>query len=169
MNLSLPPKGVFVARGETREEMSLRVVGALDQILRSTGYQISEEWLQIRLTMPQGRLLLVLLAEERMRMSDLAAALGSTFSAATGLVDRLVERKLLERQTDPEDRRTVLCCLTSSGRELAVKLLEIRHLQWGERLRPLTLEELAQVAEAMELIVAASQRAVQESPPVRTG
>ncbi len=155
--------------GETRDELTRRVVEALDQVLRSTGYRISEEWLQIALTMPQVRVLLLLLTEERLRMSVLAGSLGSTFSAATGLVDRLVERKLVERHTDPEDRRTVICGLTSSGKEMAEKLLENRHLQWEARLRPLTIDELNLVARAMEVIVNASQRVAQESPPARTG
>ncbi len=150
-----------MAGGETRDHLTQRVVGALDQILRSTGYRISEEWLQIPLTMPQGRVLVLLLTEGRMRMSNLAASLGSTFSAATGLVDRLVERKLVERQADPEDRRTVICCLSGPGKELAERLLETRHLQWEGRLRPLTREELEKVAEAMEIIVNAAQRVAQ--------
>ena len=149
--------------GEPREALTQRVVDALDLILRSTGYRISEEWLHISLTMPQVRLLLVLLAEERMRMSALASSLSSTFSAATGLVDRLVERELVERHADPEDRRTVVCGLTPQGKELAEQLLQIRHLQWEERLRPLTLEELRQVTQAMELIVSASQRVPKEA------
>lgn len=147
-----------MAGGETRDQLTRRVVGALDQILRRTAYRISEEWLQIPLTMPQSRVLVLLRAEERMRMSALAAALGSTFSAATGLVDRLVERHLVERTADPDDRRTVICSLTDQGRELAERLLQMRHLQWEERLRPLTVKELEQVVEAMELIVNAAQR-----------
>ena len=91
-------------------------------------------------------------------MSILASTLGSSFSAATGLVDRLVERELVERGTDPDDRRSVVCFLTNHGKELAEQLLRIRHLQWEERLRPLTVEELAQVTDAMELIVSASHR-----------
>lgn len=149
--------------GQSREELTRRVVEALDLMNRSTRYRISEEWLQIQLTMAQVRVLLLLLAEKRMRMSSLAASLGSTFSAATGLVDRLVERKLVERQTDPEDRRTVVCCLTAEGEELAGRLLLTRHLQWEERLRPLTIEELRLVARAMEIIANATQRVPREA------
>ena len=152
-----------MAGGETRDHLTRRVVEALDQILRSTGYRISEEWLQIPLTMPQGRVLVLLLTEGEMRMSTLAASLGSTFSAATGLVDRLVERKLVERHADPDDRRTVICRLSQAGKDLAERLLETRHLQWEGRLRPLTREELEKVAEAMEIIVNAAQRVSQPS------
>lgn len=146
---------------QSRRKLTARIESALDHILESTGFRISEDWLHISLTMPQVRLLLVLLSEERMRMSILASTLGSTFSAATGLVDRLVERELVERDTDPDDRRTVVCVLTSHGKELAEQLLRIRHLQWEERLRPLTVRELAQVTDAMELIVSASHRGPQ--------
>ena len=152
-----------MASGKARDELIQRVVGSLDRIYRGTGYQVSEEWLHIPLTMPQVRVLLVLQAEQRMRMSTLASALGITFSGATGLVDRLVERELVERQADPEDRRTVVCCLTHQGQELAERLLQTRHLRWEERLRPLAKKELEQVAAAMELIVNAAQRVLPET------
>lgn len=153
-----------MAGDSSRVELIRRVLEALDQINRSTSYKVSEEWLQVPLTMPQVRVLLVLLEEQRMRMSALASTLGITFSGATGLVDRLVERGLVERGTDPEDRRTVVCCLTEEGEQMAQRPLYIRHLLWEERLRPLTEEELQKVAEAMEIILRGTQRMAPGEP-----
>jgi DNA-binding MarR family transcriptional regulator len=55
--------------------------------------------------------------DQRLRMVDLAARLGIAKSAITKTVDRLEDRGLLARQSDPADRRTVYASLTPLGRE----------------------------------------------------
>ncbi len=54
----------------------------------------------------------------RLRMSDLAAQIGLSTSGVTTLVERLVGRGLMERATDPCDRRALVVSLTGAGREL---------------------------------------------------
>jgi DNA-binding MarR family transcriptional regulator len=55
---------------------------------------------------------------EAMTMSQLADALGVALPNATGIVNRLEERGLLERHDDPSDRRLVRVELTDGGRRL---------------------------------------------------
>ena len=56
-------------------------------------------------------------------MNELASALDVSMSRATGLIDRLVDKDLVSRWPDPEDRRSVLCTLTEQGMELGHGLL----------------------------------------------
>jgi DNA-binding MarR family transcriptional regulator len=51
-------------------------------------------------------------------MSRLAETLDVSLSAATGLVDRIEERGLVERIRVPSDRRVVLVRITAAGRQL---------------------------------------------------
>jgi DNA-binding MarR family transcriptional regulator len=51
-------------------------------------------------------------------MSELTSSLGIACSSATGVVDRLVERRLAERTRPDDDRRTVNVALTKRGRNL---------------------------------------------------
>ena len=53
-----------------------------------------------------------------LRMGEVADALLFSSGAATKIFDRLVERGLVERGADPNDRRTVLVGLTDDGRAL---------------------------------------------------
>ncbi len=53
-----------------------------------------------------------------LRMGEVADALLFSSGAATKVFDRLVERGLVERGADPDDRRTVLVGLTDEGRAL---------------------------------------------------
>ncbi len=74
-----------------------------------------KEVLVMDFTMPQLKAMFLLFLNGPMRMSDLAADLGVTLATSTGLIDRLVERDLVVRESDPGDRRVVLCRLSESG------------------------------------------------------
>jgi DNA-binding MarR family transcriptional regulator len=83
------------------------IVGILDGELRE-GHDLTfaEYDVLLRLARAPGRAL---------RMSDLAVRVMLTPSGVTRLVDRLVERGLVSRQTDVEDGRVALASLTDEG------------------------------------------------------
>lgn len=62
-------------------------------------------------------------------MSRVAELLGCGLPAATGIVSRMEERGLVERQHDSEDRRVVTLSLSNEG------AVEIRELQLSRRER----------------------------------
>jgi DNA-binding MarR family transcriptional regulator len=76
---------------------------------------VPREVLMMDFTMPQLKVMFLLFLNGPMRMSDLAADLGVTLATSTGLIDRLVERELVARESDPGDRRVVRCRLSESG------------------------------------------------------
>ena len=81
------------------------------------------------------------LAEEDMRMSELAAKLGVAESTATRLIDRLEGAKLVRRRASQPDRRCVVAELTASGRRLADELEAGRRQFLAEVLATLPADE----------------------------
>ncbi|MDH6627155.1 DNA-binding MarR family transcriptional regulator [Streptomyces sp. LBL] len=75
------------------------------------------------LTGAQARLL-SLLSLEPLPMRKLAQRLKCEPSNVTGIVDRLESRGLVERRTDPGDRRVKLAAATEEGRRVARELRE---------------------------------------------
>lgn len=69
------------------------------------------------LTVPQYDALLRLAAQPRrgLRMAEVADAMLYSSGAATKVLDRLVERGLVERAPDPDDHRGVNVTLTAAG------------------------------------------------------
>lgn len=59
-------------------------------------------------------------------MSRLADLLDVSLSNATGLIDRMEERGLIERTRDTDDRRVVLVRLTAAGMELLEEIQIMR-------------------------------------------
>ncbi|ARP70061.1 MarR family transcriptional regulator [Streptomyces pluripotens] len=78
------------------------------------------------LTGPQARLL-SLLALEPLPMRKLALKLKCEPSNVTGIVDRLESRGLVERRSDPADRRVKVAAATDEGRRVAQDLREGLH------------------------------------------
>jgi len=69
------------------------------------------------LTPPQSIALRKLL-DGPLSMGSVAEVLSCDASTLTGIADRLEERRLIQRQIDPTDRRVKLLALTDTGRTL---------------------------------------------------
>lgn len=72
-------------------------------------------WAESGLTPAQGNLLYFLEPGRAATMVSLSKFLGCHDSNITGLVDRLEMRGLVERRSDPADRRVKLIALTEAG------------------------------------------------------
>ena len=118
-----------------------RLIEDLEVIFRLLRPAIADDWFTVDLTMPQLRALFALRRHGDCRMGIVAGQLGTSLSTATGVIDRLVERGLVERWQDPDDRRSNVCRLTSDGVDLAERLLNLRRRAWEERLNELTSGE----------------------------
>ena len=67
------------------------------------------------LTMPQVKTLALLETRGPLCMTSMADLMSRTVSAMTSIIDRLVEKGLVARQSGPPDRRRVNCALTAEG------------------------------------------------------
>ena len=82
----------------------------------------NERVLKVGLSMAQLNILYTLKRCGEMPMSRLAEMLNVSLSNATGLIDRIEERGLVERTRVPEDRRIVLIRVTSAGEQMLREL-----------------------------------------------
>lgn len=117
------------------------------------------------LNMPQFRTLAFLGRNEGAMLGDVAAFLTLSLSAASKLVDGLVSANLIDRDSDPSDRRKVVLKLTPSGR---LKFDEARRITAefiAERVAPLSHAERACIIEAMGIL----QRVFANVPPETAG
>ncbi|MDA0179975.1 MarR family transcriptional regulator [Solirubrobacter phytolaccae] len=102
------------------------------------------------LTLTQARVL-GFAACEPLSQRQLAARFGCDPSNISVLVDRLVERELVERRPDPSDGRVKLIAATEAGKALALRCCEDR--AWlGAKLDALAPEELETVRDALRFL-----------------
>ena len=158
--------------GQMQDERATLTRQVLDlQIELYRSLRPAREWLEIDLTMPQMKVLFILDWEEAASMSKLAASLGVTLSTMTGIVDRLVEHGLLQRQENPQDRRLVLCRLTAAGAATVERLHQAGRDRLASVLSELSLSDLRTVAVGFDVLAQAArrERAASEVDVVRVG
>jgi len=91
-------------------ERSADAVRAAARLAKVSGSALADA----ELTLPQYRVL-VFLAGRGRPATHVAALLGVTPSTVTSVVDGLVVRDMVQRSSDPEDRRRVVLSLTPTG------------------------------------------------------
>ncbi len=117
------------------------------------------------LTMPQFGAMFHIFQSGRCGVSDIGNDLGVSNSAASQMLDRLVQVKLISRTEDPSDRRGKLIVLTDLGRQILVEG-NLANQKWLEDLaRSMTTDEQEQVRLAVDILI---QKARQlDSTPVQ--
>lgn len=111
-----------------------------------------DEWETLDMPTPQIKTLVLLEEAGPLRMGNIASYLGRALSATTTVVDRLVEKGLVDRVSDPRDRRVVICRLTDTGEQAVDRFWQIGQERLDGLADLLDDEELATVVEALEAI-----------------
>ena len=137
---------------DRRQELTDRFTESAEYLNRQLHTGRLDEWEGLDMTIPQIRTLVLLERMGPLRMGNIAIYLGRALSATTTVMDRLVEKGLVDRVADPSDRRVVICQLSESG-EQAIK--RFWRIGW-ERLQIvadlLDEEQLETVVQGFELI-----------------
>jgi DNA-binding MarR family transcriptional regulator len=102
------------------------------------------------LTSTQRLALFELLEDGPMRLNDLAARMGVSAPTASRAVDALAEHELVERLTDPSDRRALRIELTPAGRER----VDLRRAQIAAAFQPATADIPAEERERLAALLA---------------
>lgn len=117
------------------------------------------------LSMPQFGILMQLHYRGNCAVGDISERFDITNAAASQLVDKLVQSRLIQREEDPADRRAKLLNLTQKARELIQQGIEERY-RWVDQLATkLTPEERTKVAEALQIMTQAAKELETESAP----
>jgi DNA-binding MarR family transcriptional regulator len=105
------------------------------------------------LTIPQFHTLMHLShCADECKMSDLARATHQSAASLTGVVDRLLEKRLAARVRPEGDRRQVMVTVTDNGRGLLAKIAEARRMEMRvalEHIAPHDIDELLRLLEAV--------------------
>ena len=149
-------------QADGRSQHSPELTGRFFDLLSHIYHQVRagplDLWEDLELTRAQLRTL-TLLAEGPDRMTSIASRLGISLPAATGLIDRLVAKGLVERERDPDDRRAVICAVAPEGWKALDRFSEVGRDEFEEVVRWLTPEELETVVAGVALVVDAIDRA----------
>jgi DNA-binding MarR family transcriptional regulator len=103
-----------------------------------------------------------LLVEAPRRIGGLARELSVTTSSVSGLVDRLVVARLVEREHGSTDRRPVVGFLTDRGRRELERLLQVGRVRPERVLFRMSAVDLRVVHRALDLLGAGAREVAAE-------
>ena len=130
--------------------------------------QFAVELAPFNLTIPQFfTLLFVASREEGATMSELAVQTRHSLATMTGIVDRLVKLKLVERADHPRDRRIVLVKLTDEGHQRVTEVRAARRQQLAQAFESLPDQDRPELVRLLRAFAAAL--GVHDSPTSARG
>ncbi len=147
---------------DERDHLVDAILGLADSLFRTLLPTVPRDLLTLDVTMPQIKILLILYVGGPRRMSDIAADLDVTLPAATSLIDRLVEKHYVVRETYSDDRRVVLCQLSPSGEQAVNHIWQTARTRCCELLKTMDVGKLRMLSEALGAMMSA---AIVESRP----
>lgn len=147
-----------------QSEYSARFSKAFTPIMHFFHSVALEASKEAEFSLPQYRMLMLLLHKGAMGVPELQKELGNAQSSVSEMAEKLVQQNLLLRVKDERDRRRTIFHLTTR----AVKLLEerkdaIQHC-CDSILSPLSTNEQQQFVEAFELILNFIQKIKNQLP-----
>ena len=104
------------------------------------------------MSIPQFRTLALVYRKERVSLSEVAEHIGLTLPTMSTLVDGLVDRGLISRREDPEDRRRMTLALTEQGRSGFESAREATAAYLEQRLRQLSPSNRATITGSMHIL-----------------
>ena len=154
-----------MAAGESRKTATRTCTAQLTQLvgrLREIQFCRGERpWLLLDLTMAQLKAMMLIVQSGGVRSRELADGLGIAPSAATPLVDRLVEQKLARREDDPDDRRIIWIRPTPKAQALHDQLLHTNEEVLSEVIDALPADVRQKVQESVRLLLESAERVLQ--------
>jgi len=89
----------------------------------------------------------------RSNVSDLGEGLGITHAAASQMLERLVQQKLILRTEDPQDRRVKQLVLTDKGCRVMQESVRARQGWLDDLVSGLSAGQKEQIAAAVEILI----------------
>jgi len=137
---------------EYAEELGELIPTIARAIHTETSPEVVRQVFDIDVSPPEFFVLSYLPAEREPNMSEIGGALSIDFSTLTRLVNKLVDKSLVERRSDPQDRRVVRVRLTERGKEIMLMVEKEKKRRIVSILRRLSNEEIESLLRIMRII-----------------
>ncbi|PNU21077.1 MarR family transcriptional regulator [Geothermobacter hydrogeniphilus] len=148
----------------------LRILQALRRIIRAVDIHSHKLSTQHNITGPQLACLLAINEEGPLTSANLAKKVYLSPSTVVGIIDRLEEKGLIERNRNSKDRRQVHISTTSAGRQLVETAPSLLQDTLSSAL--VELPEIEQVSITMsleKLVDLMEARQIEAAPVLETG
>ncbi|HEA46900.1 MAG TPA: MarR family transcriptional regulator [bacterium] len=135
-----------------------RLENLFPDIMEAMSFKIVQELAELNITLAQFQALSLLAEKKGCIMSELARGMSQSFSATTGIVDRLIRNSLVRRERDKKDRRVVWVFITSKGKYTVEQFNRYRKEHLISILKSLKEKDRKTLIQAMEIFAQAIKK-----------
>jgi len=107
---------------------------------------------ELGVTASQGYILLALPETGSVTMNDLSVRMKLANSTMTRMVDQLIQRRMITREPDLEDRRIVRVRLTEQGQDVKIRLKKTMQDLFSQILKDIPEGEREQIIHSLETL-----------------
>lgn len=132
----------------TPEKCAANVVEVVPHVMRQIRLEVRRQQAH-NLSLPQIRALAVLREQPSASLMDVADYLGVSQATASATIERLVQRGLVKREVDPQERRRILLTLTETGEEQLSRAKAVACQTMALRFQHFSPEQLEIIIQAM--------------------
>lgn len=143
-------------------------VEAIERAIMQISWLSQRQFMQLldddrfKVTLPQFYTLLHLhQSASECKMSDLAEATHQSAASLTGIVDRLLEKQLVERTRHEHDRRQVIVVVTPRGSALIAEIKQARREQMQAALAHLPRQDIETLMNLLDQVLEGMVRAIE--------
>ena len=148
----------------SREELLGDVLNELNQISCRDFQGALKRWHEGALSLVHLNLLMLLRARGPLTMTHLAELLDVSVASATGIVDRMEKKGVIERTRSEEDRRVVEVSVTDVGEEVFSAMQAERQIRLAQLLSEIKDDDLAALLQGLRAFRDARERLMSQIP-----
>jgi DNA-binding MarR family transcriptional regulator len=150
------------------ENCAAQLMETVPFVMRALRYELRRER-PADLSVPQFRALAFVRRHSGASLSEVAEHLGLTLPATSTLIDRLVERALLSRAPNPDNRRRLVLTLTDAGQAAWSLTHSDAQEHMAQRVADLSPADRAAVIHALQILrsIFASEDPLSDQEPTR--
>jgi DNA-binding MarR family transcriptional regulator len=153
--------------GQGREALVDDVLGELTSISFRDWMGAMRRWHEGALSLVHLNVLMLLKSHGPLPMSRLAEMLDVSVASATGIIDRMESRGIVERHHAEGDRRVVEVHLTQPGSAIFTSMDSERRNRLSKLIDGMSDDELGALLTGLRAFRAARERILSETPGVR--
>ena len=148
----------------TREELLDDVLSELNNISFRDFQGALKRWHDGALSLVHLNLLMLLRARGPLTMTHLAELLDVSVASATGIVDRMEKKGVVERRRSEEDRRVVEVVVTERGEKVFSAMQSERQIRLTQLLAEIKDADLSALLQGLRAFREARERVVSRIP-----
>ncbi len=121
------------------------------EIFKVLKKRMKEDFESCGIKMSDGMVMSLLMKNGRMKVSELGKRTGIAKSTLSDMLDRLEKAKIIERERDDNDKRSVYVNLTGEMNEKHNEAIEKINKNMGEMLKKASEEEVEQIINGLDV------------------